>query len=94
MWAIWWVWITGALLLGIAELLVPVYIFLGFSMGAVVTGLILWTESGFAAWISASPGRLVVFFALLSLIAWIALRAVLGVRHGQVKIWDRDINED
>jgi hypothetical protein len=35
-----------------------------------------------------------VVFAVFSLIGWIGLRRTMGVRKGQVKTWDRDINED
>ena len=31
--------------------------------------------------------------AALSLDAWIVLRRLVGIRQGQVKIWDRDIND-
>jgi len=26
--------------------------------------------------------------------AWLGLRATMGVRGGQVKLWDRDINDN
>ena len=35
------------------------------------------------------PATLV--FAVLSLVAWIVLRRVVGVKDGQVKVWDKDI---
>jgi membrane protein implicated in regulation of membrane protease activity len=89
MWGVWWVWMTGALVLAFLEVMVPGYIFLGFAIGAAVTGLLLLVAGPFVG----LPGLLVIF-ALLSLVAWIALRQVLGVRQGQVKFWDRDINED
>ena len=90
----WWIWITAALVLGIVEVLVPAYLFLGFSLGAAATGVVLLIGGEWAAWLTVAPGRLIVFFAVLSVLAWIALRTILGVRRGQVKIWDRDINED
>ena len=34
-----------------------------------------------------------VVFAVLSLIAYIIMRQMFGIRRGQVKIWDRDIND-
>jgi hypothetical protein len=37
---------------------------------------------------------LALFFAVVSLLAWLGLRRVLGIRKGQIKIIDRDINED
>ena len=41
--------------------------------------------------ISTSLG---LFFAVVSLISWLGLRRWLGVREGQVKEFDHDINED
>mgnify|MGYP006169384639 CR=1 FL=1 len=36
---------------------------------------------------------LILAFAVLSLGAWFGLRRTMGVRKGQVKLWDRDIND-
>ena len=36
---------------------------------------------------------LLFVFAVLSVLAWLALRRTMGLREGQVKIWDRDIND-
>lgn len=88
MWAVWWVWIAGGFALGVAEVLLPGFIFLGFAIGAVLTGILL----GFG--ITASLPALLLIFAVLSLAAWIALRATLGVHQGQVKLWDKDINDN
>ncbi|GAA0305023.1 MULTISPECIES: NfeD family protein [Rhodovulum] len=84
----WWVWLTAAVLLAILEVLAPGYVFVGFAIGAAAVGLGLWLG------LSAGWPWLVLIFALVSLAAWLGLRAVLGVRKGQVKVWDRDINED
>lgn len=86
-WAAWWAWAIAALVLGLIETLLPLQIMLGFAVGAGVNALIL----GFG--ISLSLGSLLAVFAITSLIAWIVLRRVLGVRPGQVKIWDTDIND-
>ena len=50
---------------------------------------------GFGAlgFVGASPAVLLFLFAAVSLGAVIGLRAVLGVRRGQVKTWDTDIND-
>lgn len=91
MWATWWIWIIGAIALGFIEVLVPAHIFLGFAVGAGLTGLaLLFGVPGLA---ESLPMTLLVF-AALSLAAWILTRRVLGVRAGQVKVFDRDINED
>lgn len=94
MWAEWWVWMSGAVVLGILEVIVPGYIFVGFSVGAAATGLVFLVGGPFAAWLGASWPLTVLFFAVVSLIAWLSLRLVLGVRKGQVTTFDRDINDD
>ena len=91
MWATWWIWMVGALALAFIEVLAPAQVFLGFAVGAAVTGLALLV--GVPGLETSLPLTLVVF-AALSLVAWIITRKVLGVRPGQVKVWDRDINED
>lgn len=88
-----WVWLAAGLVLAIVEVVVPGYIFLGFGIGAAMTGLAILVagpEAGFAQ----SLPLLILTFAVLSLIAWLGLRRVLGIRAGQVKTFDRDINED
>ena len=84
----------GALALAFLEVMVPGYIFLGFAVGAAVTGLILAVGGPASAALAGSAPATAIVFALASLIAWIVLRRVMGVRKGQVKVWDRDINED
>ena len=93
-WQDWWVWAAGALVLGILETLAPGYVFLGFSFGAgAVAGLMLF-GGPLAALLQGSLALTVLAFAVLSLVAWVVLRQAMGVRKGQVKTWDRDINED
>jgi membrane protein implicated in regulation of membrane protease activity len=93
-WSIWWVWVMGALVLGFLEVLVPSWIFLGFAIGAAVTGGLLGAGGAISAQMSASLPMTCLIFAVLSLAAWLLLRRAVGVRKGQVKVWDRDINED
>ncbi len=90
LWTVWWVWIAAALVLSIIEVFVPAFVFLGMAVGAVVVGVGL--AFGLLGWI-ASPPILLLIFAAASLIAALVLRSVIGVQRGQVKIWDRDINE-
>ncbi len=84
----WWVWLAAAAVLGLLELLAPAYVFLGFAVGAAVVGVALWLG------LSLAWPWLVLIAAVVALAAWLALRKALGVRPGQVKVWDRDINED
>lgn len=85
----WWAWVILGFALGVLEVLAPGYIFLGFAIGAVLTGVLVGiglAPAGFAA--------LLLVFAVLSVVAWLVLRRVVGVRGGQVKVWDRDINDN
>lgn len=86
---IWWAWIVAGFALGVLEVLAPGYVFLGFAIGAVVTGLLVG--------IGLLGGKLAVtllVFAMASLVAWYVTRRVFGTHPGQVKIWDRDINDN
>ncbi len=88
LWTEWWVWMSGALILATLEVLAPGYIFLGFAIGAAVMGLLILLG------ISAKGLALtLVIFAMLSLISYLVMRKVFGLRTGQVKIWDTDIND-
>ncbi len=87
-WEIWWAWVAFGLVLAILEVLVSGFIFLGFAIGAVIVGVLVALVVVFSL-----PWALVVF-SIVSLVAWIALRQVFGIRHGQRKTFDRDINED
>ncbi|WP_170425258.1 NfeD family protein [Ruegeria arenilitoris] len=87
-WLTWWIWLAGALALGILEIVLPGFIFLGFAIGAAVTGLLL-VIPGFAP----SLPVLLLVFAVLSLVAWLILRRMFALPHGQVKTFNHDINE-
>lgn len=84
----WWAWVVLGFALGVLEILAPGYIFLGFAIGAVLTGILVGLG------VSAGPAMLILIFAVLSVIAWLILRRTMGIRKGQVKIWDRDINDN
>lgn len=88
MWAVWWVWMVAGFALGVLEVLAPGFIFLGFAIGAVATGLVV------ALGITASFPLLLLIFAVLSLVAWLALKRAFGRVNGQVKLWDRDVNDN
>jgi len=88
MWAVWWVWIVAGFALGVLEVLAPGYIFVGFAIGAVVVGAGLGLGI-----LGGSLALLLLVFAVASLVAWFLLRRILGVRKGQVRLWDRDIND-
>ena len=83
----WWAWVILGFALGVLEVLAPGFIFLGFAIGAVVTGVLVGLG------VPAGVPALILIFAVVSVVAWLVLRRVVGVRDGQVKIWDRDIND-
>lgn len=89
LWQEWWVWTVAGVALAVLEILAPGYIFLGFAIGAVANGALLWF--GIAP---TSLPWLLLIFALISLASWFAMRAIFGIRRGQVKIWEDDINEN
>ena len=88
-WQLWWVWAAGGLVLAILEVFAPGYFFLGFAAGAVLVGLGLATGL-----LGGSLPMMALVFAVVSLVAWLIVRRLAGVRKGQIKVWDRDINEN
>lgn len=93
-WDLWWVWVAGGILLAILEVFAPGFFFLGFAAGAAVVGILLALGGSIGATLSASISLTVLVFAVASLIAWLVLRRMEGVRKGQKKLWDEDINEN
>lgn len=89
LWQEWWVWMVAGVALAVLEVLVPGYVFLGFAIGLVLTGALVFI--GVAG--SSLPG-LVLIAAVLSLVAWLVLRRAFRLRRGSVKVWDRDINDE
>lgn len=88
-WQLWWVWLAGGVVLAIAEIFLPGFVFLGFAIGAAVTGVLMGVGV-----LGGHIAPVLLFFAVASLAAWIGLRRMAGVRKGQIKLWDRDINEN
>ena len=88
-WAEWWAWFSAALALVTLEVILPGYIFLGFAVGASIVGLVLLI--GLAG---LGLPWLLVIFAVCSGVAYLAMRRFFGLKGGQVKIWERDINDD
>lgn len=83
----WW-WLIAALVLAALELFAPGWVFLGIAAAVAVMGLALLS----GLWTAGLPVTLVVT-AILSGVIWLLLRRLVGVREGQVRIWDRDIND-
>ena len=94
MWADWWVWAVAAILLAVGEVILPSFVLLGFAIGAGAIALVLLVGGPFAIWLGGSLPVLLLVFAVVSLVSWLALRRWLGVYRGQVETFDRDINKD
>ena len=89
LWLEWWFWLSFAAVLGILEVLLPAFVFLGFALGAAAVGILLAT-----GWVALTPSWSFVVFAVLSLVGYVALRAVFGGHQGQVRRINRDINDN
>lgn len=85
----WWVWAVAAIALLGLEIIAPGFLFLGFGVGAGVMAILLATGL-----FGSNIAAIALTFALVSLVAWLAMRQIFGVRKGQVKVWDKDINDD
>lgn len=86
--SVWWVWIVLGVALAVLEVMIPGFIFLGFAIGAGLTGVLVG--------IGILGGKVavsVLVFAVLSVVAFLALRRVVGVTPHQKKVWTKDIND-
>ena len=94
MWTTWWIWLAGSLVLAILEVLAPTHILLGFAIGALVTGGLLYIGGAAVFFASSLPSTL-AFFAIVSLVAWLVMRRVFGLRMAAVKTFSKeeDIND-
>lgn len=86
--ALWWVWMAAALVMGLIEVLVPGFIFLGFALGAVAMAGLVFVAPGF------SPAALLAIFAGLSLLAWILLRLAFRSQSSGARIVHKDVNDN
>ena len=84
---LWWVWLCIALVLAIAEVMLPGFIFLGIAIGAVGMALLVAIVPG------VSPALMAVLFGILSLIAWLVLKRIFRARDGAARIIHDDINK-
>ena len=88
-WTLWWVWLVLAAILGLAEMLLPGFILLGFALGALgMAGIMAIGSFG-----GTFAGTILVY-ACASVVAWWGLNRVFPRDRGKVRIWDRDINDN
>ncbi|MFX0544511.1 hypothetical protein ACEWPL_003070 [Roseovarius sp. S1116L3] len=88
-WSLWWVWMAAALLLAIAEVVLPGFLALGFAVGAAAVGFFLI----FAPTALGLP-VLLALCAILALVTWLVLRRFFRLENGQVRRVRGDINRD
>ncbi|MFI0395784.1 hypothetical protein [Paracoccus jiaweipingae] len=88
-WSDGWLWLIAGLVLAGLELLLPGYVFLGLALAVATMGLALLL----GLWVWGLPSALVAT-TLLSAAIWLLLRWMMGVQRGQVRLWDRDINDN
>jgi len=84
-----WVWVVAAAVMGGAEMLLPGFFLLGFAVGALLVAGLLWL--GF---LGGSLPALILVMTVAAVAVWLIARKLAGVRSGQTRIWDRDINEN
>ena len=84
-----WLWIIVALVLAALELALPGWFFLGAAIAVGWVGLALLA----GLWTGGLPMALGVT-AILTGVIWLVLRRIFGTSRGEVKIWDRDINDN
>ena len=84
----WWAWVAFGIILTLLELMMPSYLFLGFGVGAIVTGITL------ALGITMSAKYLMLLFTIASLISWILLRQIFKLPKENVQTFDHDINDN
>ena len=87
LWSVWWIWLCLAIALGLLEIFVPGFVFLGFAVGGLLVSIILLVAGD----LFPLP-VLILVFAVLSLAGWLTLRRLFALREGQVKTFDHDIN--
>ena len=85
----WWVWAVAGVALAALEVILPGFIFLGFAIGAGLTGLLM-----LVGLLGTDLAITALAFAVLSLASFLVLRRVVGVTEHQRKIWTKDINDN
>lgn len=85
-----WVWAVAGLVLAAFEVAITGNILIGFAIGAMCVAVLLWVGIA-TGW---SFAALLALAAIIALGAWLVLRRVIGVRAGQIKIVDKDINDN
>lgn len=86
-------WLVAGLLLAAVEVMVPGFFFLGFGIGAAVTAALVWPMAGLLADSQSGWAWPLLFFAVLSVAATLALRRVFARRRPGRRFDDEDVND-
>lgn len=89
----WWAWLALGALLATFEIFAPGFVLLGFAAGASVIALLVAVTGPEGPFVGSLPLTLLVF-AVLSLIATVGFRAFFRTSAGEVKTFERDINQN
>lgn len=94
MWTAWWFWAVLAVILGILEVVAPTHVLLGFALGAGIVAMgLVFGLLGALAGTTYGLAFLLLVFALASLLAWLALRAVFAASRSRAETFDHDVND-
>jgi membrane protein implicated in regulation of membrane protease activity len=88
-WAQPWLWVVAGAVMAGAEMLLPGFVLLGFAAGAVLVAGLTWLGL-----LGNSLPLMVLVCTVAAGVVWALARKLAGVRPGQSRIWDRDINEN
>ena len=86
-------WLILSIGLVVLEIFAPGYVFVGLAGGASVCTFATFIFGNALRDAPAGEGIILVLFAAFALLHWYGLRKLLGVRQGQSKTFDHDINE-
>ena len=87
----WWIWVLVGLGLAMLEVAVPGFVFLGFAIGGIATGILLLLIGHV---LEESPATIPLVFAAFSLLSWVVLTRLFRRGRKGPRIWKKDINED
>lgn len=85
---LWWVWLAAGLVMGLAEVLLPGFIFLGFAIAAVLMAGVVAIAPGLGA------PALLALFACGALVCWVGLRVMFKKQSSGARIVTKDVNDN
>ena len=89
--ATWWVWIGLAMCLGIAEILLPSFFFLGFALSAVVIAVVQIALPDLMAGMTFN--EMMALFAALALVCWLIVKFLFRNQSSGAQTFTDDVND-